>query len=228
MTETMRMGRALLLSAAVLAGCGSRDQGSGASGETAAPAGTVGQGGTPGGAGTAEAPAGAGGMATPADSAGGANGTATLTDPEIISLTQAADEGEIATSKVAVTKATNADVRRYAQRMITEHTRMIAQRNGQLKATGAAPAAGAKDSSTAMVERMLAALNQTPRGAAFDTAYVNGQALAHANTLAMVQKAQAAAQDPALKQMLTAAAPVIQQHLDEARALQGRLAGGAR
>jgi putative membrane protein len=229
MTVMTRMGGALFLSAAMLAGCGgNKDNNTGTSGDTAAPAGTVGQAGASGGAGTAEQAAGAGGMATPADSAGGANGTAMLSDAEIISLTQASDEGEIATSQVAVKKATNADVRRYAQEMIRVHTRMISQRNGQLKASGAKPAAGAKDSSTAMAEKMLAMLNQAPKGAAFDTAYVNGQVLSHTNTLAMVQKAQNQAKDPALKTMLAGATPEIQKHLDEAKSLQGKLAGGAR
>ena len=227
MGYVMRMGGALV-SAAVLAACGgNKDNNTGANGDTGAPAGTVGQAATPGGAGTAEAAAGAGGTATPADSAGGTNGTATLSDPEIVSLTQAADEGEIATSKVALTKATNADVKKYAQEMITVHTRMISQRNGQLKASGMQPAAGAKDSSKATVDKMVAMLNQAPKGAAFDTAYVNGQVLAHTNTLAMVQKAVGAAKDPALKTMLTGATPEIQRHLDEAKGLQGKLGGGA-
>jgi putative membrane protein len=170
-------------------------------------------------------------MATPADSTGGGSpvpgSTAQMTDPEIVTLTQAADEGEIATSKVALTKATNPDVRRYAQEMIAAHTKMISQRSGQLKATGMAPAAGAKDSSAAKAKEMVAMLEKAPKGAAFDTAYINGQAMAHAATLTMVQKAQGVAKDPALKTMLTNAAPVVQKHLEDARALQGKLAGGA-
>ena len=145
----------------------------------------------------------------------------------IISLTQAADEGEIATSKIAVTKATNGDVRKFAQQMITDHTKMIAERNGIIKATGAQPAAGAMDSSKAAADQMVTALNGTPKGAAFDTAYVNGQAMAHAATLTMVQKAQAAAQAPALKTALTGAIPVVSKHLDEARELQRKLNGAA-
>jgi predicted outer membrane protein len=75
---------------------------------------------------------------------------------------------------------------------------------------------------------MVAMLNQTPKGAAFDTAYVNGQVMSHTNTLAMVQKAEGAAKDPALKSFLAGARPDIQKHLDEAKSLQGKLAGGSR
>ena len=65
-----------------------------------------------GGSATASAPAGAGGATTPADSTHAnaspvPTSTGRMTDPEIVSLTQAADEGEIMTSKVALTKATD-------------------------------------------------------------------------------------------------------------------------
>lgn len=231
MGTMMRMGGVLLVSATTgMAACGGNKDTAG--GDSAAPNGTTGQSSVAGAAGTAEAPAGAGGAATPADSTGGARSpvpasTAQMTDPEIVSLTQAADEGEIATSQVALKKATSPDVRRYAQEMIAAHTRMIAQRTGQLKATGMQPAAGAKDSSKATADKMVAMLNGIPRSAAFDTAYVNGQAMAHQATLTMVQQAQGVAKDPGLKTMLTNAAPVVQKHLDEAKALQGKLAGGA-
>ena len=217
MRDTMRIGGTLLMCTALLSACGGAKDGAGDSAAVAA---------------TAEAPAGAGGMATPADSTTAPGSpvpasTGQMTDPEILSLTQAADEGEIATSKIAATKATNADVRKYAQEMVTEHTRMIAARSGQMKATGAQAAAGAKDSIKAAGDKMVAALNAAPKGAVFDTAYVNGQAMAHAATLTMAQKAQGEATDPALKSALTGAIPVISRHLDEARALQGKLNGSA-
>lgn len=226
----MRMSGVLFVSATtVMAACGGNKDT--AANDSAAPNGTTGQSSVAGAAGTAEAPAGAGGAATPADSTRAPGSpvpasTAQMTDPEIVSLTQAADEGEIATSQIARTKATNPDVRKFAQQMITEHTRMIAQRNGQLKATKMAPAAGAKDSSKATADKMVAMLNSAPKGAAFDTAYINGQVMAHQATLTMVQKAEGVAKDPGLKTMLTNAAPVVQKHLDEAKALQGKLAGG--
>lgn len=150
-----------------------------------------------------------------------------MTDPEIVSLTQAADEGEIMTSKIALTKATNPDVRKYAQQMIAAHTAMISQRNAIGKAQNLKPEAGAKDSIGDMGKKMTAMLQSAPKGMAFDTAYVNGQVMAHTNTLQMVQKAEGVAQNAALKAMLTKAAPEVQKHLDEAKELQGKLSGGA-
>ncbi len=222
MRNTTRLSVVIALGASsVLGACGGK--GDHASTDTAAAAATS----APGA--TGAAPAGAGGAATPADSVHGTGSpasTAQMTDPEIVTLTQAADEGEIMTSKVALTKATNPDVRKFAQQMIAAHTAMISQRNAIGKAQNLKPAAGAKDSIGDAGKQMVSMLQAAPKGMAFDTAYVNGQVMAHTNTLAMVQKAEGVAQNAALKGMLTKAAPIVQQHLDEAKSLQSKLASG--
>ncbi|GJG87085.1 hypothetical protein tb265_22660 [Gemmatimonadetes bacterium T265] len=230
MRNATRLGVVVALgTSTVLAACGGK--GDNASTDTAAAAAASAPAGTTASAGTnGTAPAGAGGPTTPADSVKGPaspvpTSTGKMTDPEIVSLTQAADEGEIMTSKVALTKATNPDVRKFAQQMIADHTQMISQRNALGKAQNLKPAAGAKDSIGDAGKKMTAALQAAPKGMAFDTAYVNGQVMAHTNTLAMVQKAEGEAQNAALKGMLTKAAPIVQKHLDAAKSLQSKLAG---
>lgn len=230
MRNATRLGAVIALgTSTILGACGGK--GDNASTDTAAAAAASAPATSTAGTGaTGAAPAGAGGPATPADSVHGSGSpvptsTGAMTDPEIVSLTQAADEGEIMTSKVALTKATNPDVRKFAQQMIAAHTQMISQRNAIGKAQNLKPAAGAKDSIGAMGKKMTAMLQAAPKGMTFDTAYVNGQVMAHTNTLAMVQKAEGAAQNAALKGMLAKAAPIVQQHLDEAKTLQGKLAG---
>ena len=226
MRSITRFGTALVLTAAMTA-CGGNKDNAAAGGDSAAAASANGA--VAGTNGTA--PAGAGGPSTAADSANSAvadNGNTTrLTDPDIVSLTQASDEGEIATSKIAVQKATNADVKRYAQQMIDHHTKMITARNALLKTTGMQAAAGAKDSAAKVRDQMVSMLNAAPKGAAFDTAYVNGQVLSHTNTLQLVRRAEGAAQAAPLKEQIQKAAPDIEKHLNEAKALQGKLGGGA-
>ena len=185
-------------------------------------------------AGTAgTAPAGAGGPMTPADSSQMPSSpnpasTARMTDPEIVTLTQAADQGEIETSQLASTKATDPEVRQFANQMRKEHATLIQQRNATIKAQNIEPAAGAKDSINAAGQNMMSALQSAPKGMTFDTAYINGQVMAHSATLAMVQKARNEAQNAALKDLLAKAEPEIQQHLNEAKTIQTKLEGGAR
>ena len=236
MRNAMRLGAAIALTTTVLGACGRTDtstKGLAAGATTDSAAGSRSSGATSGAtaATPAGAPAGAGGPTTPADSVHGPassvpTSTARMTDPEIVTLTQAADEGEIMTSKVALTKATNPDVRKFAQQMIAAHTQLISKRNALGKAQNLKPEAGAKDSIGDAGKRMVAELQAAPK-AAFDTAYINGQVMAHTNTLQMVQKAEGQAQNAALKQMLQQVEPDIQRHLTEAKQLQGKLAGGA-
>ncbi len=229
MRNATRLGVVIALgTSTVLGACGKT--GNTASTDTAAAAATNAPSSTASTNGTAAA--GAGGPTTPADSVHGGGSpvpasTGKMTDPEIVSLTQAANEGEIMTSKVALTKATNPDVRKFAQQMIAQHTALISQGNALSKAQNLVPAAGAKDSIEGAGKKMTAMLDAAPKGVAFDTAYINGQAMAHSNTLAMIQKAEGEAQNAGLKAMLTKAAPIVQQHLDEAKALQAKLGGGA-
>lgn len=234
MRNATRLSMALALGTTMLGACSSKGD-AGANGGTTttassdAAAGTPSSGATSGNTGATPpgAPAGAGGATTPADSVKSGDGsTARMTDPEIVSLTQASDEGEIMTSKVALTKATNPDVKKYAQQMIQAHTQTISKRNALGKAQNLKPAAGAKDSIGDAGKKMVAMLQAAPK-AAFDTAYINGQVLSHTNTLQMVQKAEGAAQNAALKQMLQQVTPDIQHHLDEAKTLQGKLTGGS-
>lgn len=234
MRTMTKLGATIALTTAALGACGKTDNSTKglAGGATVdSSAGSTASSGATSGATAATppgAPAGAGGATTPGDSVNSPNGgtTARMTDAEIASLTQAADEGEIMTSKVALTKATNPDVRKYAQQMIAAHTQTISKRNALAKAQNLKPAAGAKDSIGDAGKQMVAKLQAAPK-AAFDTAYINGQVMAHQNTLQMVQKAEGQAQNAALKQMLQQVAPDIQRHLDEAKQLQGKLAGGA-
>jgi putative membrane protein len=228
MRYAKRMNGMLAMGAAVaMAACGGNKDNAAAGGDSAAAASANGA--VAGTNGTA--PAGAGGPATAADSANSAvadNGNTTrLTDPDIVSLTQAADEGEIATSKIALQKATNPDVKKYAQQMIDHHTKMITARNALLKTTGMQAAAGAKDSSAKTRDQMVSMLNAAPKGVAFDTAYVNGQVMAHQNTLDFLRKAEPATQAAPLKEQIQKATPQVEQHLNEAKALQGKLGGGA-
>lgn len=236
MRNAIRLGAVMALSTStMLAACGGKNDaaangGTSTTASSDAGAGTGSSGATSGNTGATPpgAPAGAGGATTPGDSTKSPNGgtTARMTDPEIVSMTQAADEGEIMTSKVALTKATNPDVRKFAQQMIQAHTQTISKRNALGKAQNLKPAAGAKDSIGDAGKTMVAQLQAAPK-AAFDTAYINGQVMAHQNTLQMVQKATGEAQNAALKQMLQQVTPDIQRHLDEAKTLQSKLASGA-
>lgn len=160
------------------------------------------------------------GASAGANNAGGS--TATLADPDIASVIHEVNAGEIAAGKIAQTKASNADVKAYAREMVAAHSAM--DRKG-VKITGDSTASTAtmRDSVVNANKAVSSELQSAGSGAAFDRAYLDSQVQAHQNTLNFLQQAQNQAQNAGLKQMITAAIPDVQQHLDRARALQSKV-----
>ena len=154
-----------------------------------------------------------------AGTAGAAGATAALADADIANVIHEVNAGEIAAGEIAQTKATNADVKAYAREMVTAHTAMDRKGANITGATGASNAA-VRDSVVSANQAMASQLQSANSGADFDKTYVDGQVMAHQNTLNFLQAAQNQAQNAELKSMITAAIPDVQKHLDRARALQ--------
>ena len=149
--------------------------------------------------------------------------TQTMTDAEIFSMLKSANQGEIDAGKLAESKATNPAVKAFAHDMVTDHTMLLNQGNALAKKLNVTPQPAANDSIDATNKQVAQALQQEPKGAKFDSAYVNNQVLGHQNTLDMVKRAQDQAQNAELKSLLQNAEPVIQRHLDRIKDIQGKL-----
>jgi putative membrane protein len=151
----------------------------------------------------------------------GAPATA-MTDAGIFAMLSAANQGEIDAGKTAESKATNASVKSFARDMVKAHTAMLDSGNALAKRLNITPDASAADSVNIMNQSTAAALNNAPKGAAFDSAYVNGQVNGHEAVLDMVKRAQGTAQNADLKAMLTKAESEVQSHLDRIKDIQGK------
>lgn len=149
--------------------------------------------------------------------------TKTMTDPEIFAMLTAANQGEIDAGKMAETKATSASVKAFARQMVTDHGKMLADGEALAKKLNVTPMPAAGDSINAANKAMASTLTSTPKGAAFDSAYVNGQVTGHQNTLDMVKRAEDQAQNADLKNMLKSAEPAVQKHLDQIKDIQGKM-----
>jgi putative membrane protein len=223
MRQTKMWGPATLLGAALALGaCGSSN--TDAAGDTSAAAGTAagevaaGTPGAMGGANDSGAMAGAGGAA---------GDLAAMSEPDIMAVVGASNAAEIATSKVAVEKATNADVKAFARRMVQVHQTMQGQADQlatKLNVTPGTPTR-AKEK-TDMANQMATQLSSTAKGADFDRQYMDGQVQAHQQTLTELQAMQNTG-NAELKTLITGAIPKVQAHLEEAQRLQQRVGGGA-
>lgn len=167
-------------------------------------------------------------MTPTADSAAGAMGATppagAMSAPNIMAMIGLSNAGEIATSQIAVDKATNAQVRQFARDMVTEHQAMqgeadqlAARLNVQVEQP---PAAEQKKQ---MSEQMVQQLNTTAKGAAFDKAYIDGQVQAHQQTLTELQSFQTSTDNAELRGLIEKAIPKVQAHLQQAQQLQSSL-----
>jgi putative membrane protein len=128
---------------------------------------------------------------------------------------------EIQSSQLALQKSRNAGVRRFAQRMIDEHTRMSTELSIAVRTTGPSLTVP-----TAMDNRHQSAIQdlQGVTGREFDRMYLTAQINAHNEALVVNQNYAQSGDDPALKQLSSGAIPAIQEHLNQAQ----RIAGPAR
>lgn len=149
--------------------------------------------------------------------------TQTMTDAEIFAMLKSANQGEIDAGKTAESKATNAAVKAFAKDMVADHTMLLNQGDALAKKLNVTPQPAANDSIDATNKQVATALEQAPKGAAFDSTYVNNQVLGHQNTLDLVKRAEDQAQNSELKALLKNAEPVIQRHLDRIKDIQGKM-----
>lgn len=150
--------------------------------------------------------------------------TAAMNDANILSVISMANSNEIGAGKAAQEKATNGDVKSYANDMVKDHTAMQGEADKVAKAAGitAEPPANA-DQMKAHASAEMDSLKAAAKGNAFDTAYINAQVNDHQMVLDHLKQFQTSAQNAQLKDLVTKAIPKVQQHLDRAKQIQTKL-----
>ncbi len=124
---------------------------------------------------------------------------------------------EIAAGQAAQQMATDERVRQLGQMFIQMHTEL----DGQLTAAAQQLGVELPAEPSATQQQQLAAVSRNS-GPAFDRAWISQQLGSHQSTLAAGQRQLQNGSDPTALQLAQASAPVVQQHLDELRALAGQ------
>lgn len=150
-----------------------------------------------------------------------------MTDANVAAVASASNMDEIETSRVALTRAQNAQVRAFAQQMITEHSAVEQRMQALLRSKGMAsqPSEPAQ-AAMAATQATLRQLNGLS-GMAFDQAYMAHQVDAHRWTLDSLDRSLIpSAHDDDLENMLkTEVRPAVAMHLQLAQRLQGTVGG---
>ena len=145
-------------------------------------------------------------------------------DAQIASIVVTANQVDIDAGKLAQSRATNADVKAFAERMVVDHTgvnKSATELAGKLKVTP-------EDNPTSQSlksggDKNLASL-KTLQGAAFDKAYVDNEVTYHAQVLDALDKVLIPnASNAELKALLVKVRPAFVAHLEHAKHLQSTL-----
>lgn len=147
------------------------------------------------------------------------NGSIAVTPVMAVDFANAAaasDLFEIRSSQLAARQARSAEVKSYAAMLIAEHTKST----NDLRAAAAqgTPAVTLAPALTAEQEANLTAL-AAAQGPAFDTLYAQVQVPAHENALATLRGYAERGDQAALRAFAAKTAPVVEKHLEQARAL---------
>lgn len=148
----------------------------------------------------------------------------TLDDAQIVALTDAANTAEVDAAKLALQKAKNAKVRKFAQLMIDHHGKAKQDQARLVKKLGMEPAESMKlrdmKTSATDTERTLKAAPDDM----FDKVYIDIQVADHQMVLDSLDRDFIpSAQNAELKKSLTDFRPKVEAHLNQALELQKAL-----
>ncbi len=152
-----------------------------------------------------------------------------MTDANVAAVAHASNMDEIQTSQLALQRSQNAQVRQFAQMMITEHTAVDQQMMQMLQARNMAPQPNAPAQAAMQATRATVANLSQRSGMDFDRAYTMHQVNAHRWTLTSLdQSLIPSTRDPEIKAFLTTRVrPAVAMHLEMAQRIHAAMGGSA-
>jgi putative membrane protein len=145
-------------------------------------------------------------------------GPGATSDSDIAAIMTAANQGEIDQANVAVTKATSADVRNFAQMMVTDHTNALNAANSLFSSRNITPSDNNLSSTLKSGSQQTVSALNTYSGSSFDRTYMQAQVDAHQWLLTTLDNNLIpSAQSRAVHDLLTSQRGTVASHLDRAR-----------
>jgi putative membrane protein len=167
--------------------------------------------------GTAQSPSTTTMTATTTGATGGTSTTVVPADGEWVVQAGTAGLAEVQMGNLALQKAQSADVKSYAQRMVTDHSKGNEELQQIVTAKGLTLPAQLDGEHQAGLDH-LAGLS----GAEFDKAYMQHMVSDHQKAVTLFQNGSASAQDPDIKAYATKTLPILQEHLKLAQEVSAK------
>ncbi|HKT10179.1 MAG TPA: DUF4142 domain-containing protein [Gemmatimonadaceae bacterium] len=146
-----------------------------------------------------------------------------MTNANILWHIMQGDSLEVAMSKDGADSATNLEVKRFAQRMVTAHTQHMDEvKSTATKAKVTLEQAAGDTANAMMAKRMMHRLSTTKAGGPRDRLLMESEVDFHTQLLHNLETARGDATGPT-KQLVENTLPVVRQHLADARAILRKL-----
>jgi putative membrane protein len=154
----------------------------------------------------------------------GAAGAGTMAATDRAFVMKAAEGGmaEVEMGRLAASKATDADVKQFGQRMVDDHSKA----NDELKALASQKNLTLPTAPTAKHKADHARLEKLS-GAAFDRAYMADMVIDHNKDVAEFQRASTTAKDADLKAWAAKTLPTLKDHQQSAKTINTKVKGGS-
>jgi putative membrane protein len=136
---------------------------------------------------------------------------------EFVKKATQAGDFEIASSRLALEKSQSADVKKFAQQMIDDHTKAAQQLQTVATEAGVPPENQPVKASNKQMEDMEKLQSAKPGN--FDPTYVNAQRKAHEEVIELFSTYANSGDDPKLKQFASETLPTLKSHLDHVKTL---------
>ena len=147
-----------------------------------------------------------------------------VSDPQIAAIVVTANQVDIDAGQFAATRASSADVKKFAQQMVTDHSGVNRQATELVTRLKVTPEDNATSQSLKSGgEKNLASLKAL-KGAAFDKAYIDHEVVYHEQVLQALDKTLIpGATNAELKSLLVKVRPAFVAHLEHAKHVQASL-----
>ena len=147
-----------------------------------------------------------------------------INDAQIAKIVVTANQVDVDAGKLAASKATNPEVKKFAQTMVTDHTGVNKQAVDLATKLGVKPEDNATAKSLYDGGQANVANLKTLKGKEFDKAYVDHEVAYHQAVLDAVDKTLIpGAKNEELKALLVKVRPAFVAHLDHAKMVQSNL-----
>lgn len=144
---------------------------------------------------------------------------AAMTDQDFVNFAAQTDMVEANLGQFAQNAASAQPVKDYGQMLVTDHTADYKQ----LQSIAAQANVNVPDAIDAEHNKAMITPFQKLKGKAFDTRYAHEMVAGHTKAIAVYKKEADDATNPAIKSYAQNAIPVLQKHLDDAKAIaQGK------